>query len=370
LIDKTHLFITVRFKYPYLLMTYINKEKPVLVTGATGYVAGWIVKKLLDEGFTVHAPVRNPTDKGKLQYLNTIAEKAPGKIIYFKADLLKAGSYDEAMKGCELVFHTASPFINKVNDPQRDLVDPALIGTKNVLNSVNKTESVKRVVLTSSSAAIIGDAIDCKSFPNGLATEAFWNITSTVKHQAYNYSKVVAEREAWEINKNQNRWDLVVINPSLVIGPGLNPFATSESFNIVRQIGDGSMRFGIPDFTMGVVDVRDLAEAHFLAGFTPAASGRHIISAQNTGVLELAGILRKKYGNTYPFPTRYLPKPLVWLLSPLAGFKRKMIARNVGYPWRVDNTKSIKELGVHYRPIEESIVELFQQMIDSGIVKR
>lgn len=350
-------------------MTYINREKPVLVTGATGYVAGWIVKKLLTEGFTVHAPVRNPNDKEKLKYLNAIAEKSQGKIVYFKADLLEQGSYDEAMRGCALVFHTASPFINKVKNPQRDLVDPALIGTKNVLESVNNTNSVMRVVLTSSCAAIIGDAIDCQNFPNALATEAYWNTTSTVDHQAYNYSKVVAERAAWEINRKQNRWDLVVINPSLVIGPGLNPFATSESFNIVRQIGDGSMRFGIPDFTMGVVDVRDLAGAHFLAGFTPAAQGRHIISAQNTGVLELARILRKKFGSAYPFPTHYLPKSLVWLLSPLAGFKRKMIARNVGYPWRVDNKKSITELDVQYRPIEESIVELFQQMVDNGVVK-
>lgn len=351
-------------------MKNINKEKPVLVTGATGYVAGWIVKKLLDEGFTVHAPVRNPTDKDKLKYLNTLAQQAPGTIKYFKADLLELGSYDAAMEGCELVFHTASPFINNVADPQSDLVDPALIGTQNVLASVNKTESVKRVVLTSSVAAIIGDAIDCNKMPNGSATEAWWNVTSTLNHQPYNYSKTVAERAAWEINKKQERWDLIVINPSLVIGPGLNPFATSESFNIVRQIGDGSMRFGIPDFTIGVVDVRDLAQAHIIAAFKPEAAGRHIISAQNTGLFELAGILRRKFGNAYHFPTRLLPKALVWLLAPLAGFKRGMIKGNVGYPWRVDNTKSIQALGIQYRPVEESIVELFQQMIDSGIVKK
>ncbi len=351
-------------------MKEINKEKPVLVTGATGYVAGWLVKKLLEAGFTVHAPVREPENKTKLKYLNAIAEKASGTITYFKADLLEIGSYDEAMRDCELVFHTASPFINKVRNPQKDLVDPALIGTQNVLDSVNKTPSVKRVVLTSSSVAIIGDAIDCLAFPDGLATEAYWNTTSTVNHQPYNFSKVVAERAAWEINKKQDRWDMITINPSLVIGPGLNPFATSESFNIVRQIGNGTGRFGIPDFTIGVVDVRDVAEAHFLAGFKPDAQGRHIISAQNTSLLELAGILKKKYGNAYPFPAHLLPKPLVWLIAPLAGFKRKMISRNVGYPWRVDNTKSIRELGVRYRPIETSIIEFFQQMIDNGIVKR
>ena len=85
-----------------------------MVTGATGYVAGWIVKKLLDEGLTVHAPVRNPDNIESLKYLDALASKSKGQIKYFKADLLKEGSYDEAMKDCELVFHTASPFINTV----------------------------------------------------------------------------------------------------------------------------------------------------------------------------------------------------------------------------------------------------------------
>ena len=129
-------------------MKNINKAKPVMVTGATGYVAGWIVKRLLEDGLTVHAPVRNPDNIDSLKYLDAISANSKGTIKYFKADLLNDGSYDEAMKGCELVFHTASPFINTVKDPQKDLVDPALIGTKNVLGSVNHTESVLRVVLT------------------------------------------------------------------------------------------------------------------------------------------------------------------------------------------------------------------------------
>jgi len=351
-------------------MKHIDKNKPVMVTGATGYVAGWLVKRLLDAGITVHAPVRNPDNIQSLKYLNMLASNSKGTIKYFKADLLREGSYAEAMKDCELVFHTASPFINKVKDPQKDLVDPALIGTKNVLASVNNTPSVKRVVLTSSCAAIIGDAIDCLSYPNEIATEAQWNITSTLDHQPYSYSKTVAERAAWEINQQQLRWDLVVINPSLVIGPGINPQSTSESFNLVRQLGDGNMKMGAPEFYIGVVDVRDLAEAHFNAGFFPDALGRHIISAGETSFLELSLILQKKYGNQYPLPKKTLPKFLVWLMAPMAGFKRKMIARNVGYHWRVDPTKSIKELGVKYRPVEESIVDFFGQMIDNNVFKK
>lgn len=350
-------------------MKNIDKNIPVMVTGATGYVAGWIVKKLLDEGFTIHAPVRNPDDEASLKYLNQMAEHAHGTIKYFKADLLQEGSYDEAMKGCELVFHTASPFINKVKDPERDLVKPALVGTKNVLGSVERTPSVKRVVLTSSCVAIIGDAIDCLDYPNQIASEHQWNLTSTVNHQSYAYSKTVAERAAWSINEKQSRWDMVVINPSLVIGPGINPRSTSESFNIIKQMGNGTMRMGAPEFYIGVVDVRDLAEAHFNAGFFPEAQGRHIISARETTFLELADMLRKRYGSKYPLPKRTLPKMMVWLMAPLVGFKRKMISRNIGYHWSVNNTKSIKELGVKYRPIEESITDFFQQMIDNDVFK-
>jgi len=341
-----------------------------MVTGATGYVAGWIVKRLLDEGVTVHAPVRNPENAESLKYLNYIAAQSKGTIRYFKADLLREGSYDEAMKDCELVFHTASPFINTVKDPQKDLVDPALIGTRNVLASVDRTDSVKRVVLTSSCAAIIGDAVDCLAYPNGTATEEQWNLTSTLDHQPYSYSKTVAEHAAWEINQQQSRWDLVVINPSLVIGPGIKPQSTSESYNLIRQLGDGHMKMGAPEFYIGVVDVRDLANAHFNAGFIPQAKGRHIISAQETSFLNLSDILQRKYGKKYPFPTKTLPKFLVWLMAPLAGFKRKMISRNVGYHWLVDHTKSIKELGVTYRPVEVSITDFFQQMIDNGVFKK
>jgi nucleoside-diphosphate-sugar epimerase len=348
-------------------MKNIDKSKPVMITGATGYVAGWIVKKLLDEGLTVHATVRNPENIESLKFLDAIASHSKGTLKYFKADLLEGGSYYEAMKGCELVFHTASPFINTVKNPQKDLVDPALIGTKNVLASVNSTETVKRVVLTSSCAAIIGDAKDCEGYTNGIATEAEWNTTSRVDHQPYSYSKTVAEQAAWEINKAQNRWDLVVINPSLVIGPGINPNATSESFKLLWQLGDGSMKAGVPVFYIGVVDVRDLAEAQYTAGFKPEAEGRHIISAENTDFLSLSLMLRKEYGNAYPFPKRTMQKFLVWLAAPMVGFKRKMIALNVGYKWQVDNSKSIKELGVKYRPVKVSIVEFFQQMVDNKV---
>ena len=115
-------------------MLTFNTEKPILLTGATGYVAGWIAKILLEKGFTIHAPIRNIQDKEKTKYLDALAEQLPGTIIYFEADLLMPGSYDESMQNCEIVFHTASPFVLATKNPQKDLIDPALKGTLNVLN--------------------------------------------------------------------------------------------------------------------------------------------------------------------------------------------------------------------------------------------
>ena len=141
-------------------MNKIDTLKPVMVTDATGYVAGELVRKLLTAGLTVHAPVRSPNDSEKLKYLNQIAKNKSGSVRYFKADLLEEGSYLESMQGCQIVFHTASPFTSDFEDPQKELVDPAFKGTRNVLESVNKTPFVKRVVLTSSIAAIYSDNAD------------------------------------------------------------------------------------------------------------------------------------------------------------------------------------------------------------------
>ncbi|MDF3129101.1 NAD-dependent epimerase/dehydratase family protein [Kiritimatiellaeota bacterium B1221] len=353
-------------------MKQIDKAAPVMITGATGYVAGWIVKKLLDEGFTVHAPVRDLENPDKVKYLNQLAEAAPGTIKYFKADLLDEGSYTEAMQGCEWVFHTASPFTIEVRDPQKELVDPAKLGTLNILNQANQISSVKRVVLTSSCAAIYGDNADLKETPSGIFTEAMWNHSSSLTHQPYSYSKRVAEMEAWEVADKQDRWDLITINPSLVIGPGIHPFASSESFNIVKQFGDGRMKAGAPRLGLGAVDVRDVADAHIQAAFSPEAEGRYIVSAHNTDLLELGRSLLDKYGNDYPLPRKALPKWLVWLVGPLVNktLTRKVIKLNIDLPWKADNSKGINALGLSYRPLKTSMEEMFQQLIDHNLITR
>ena len=187
-------------------MFTIDTSKPVMVTGATGFVAGWIAKGLLEAGATVHATVRDPNNADKVKRLLDLARETPGELKLFKADLLAEGSYAEAMQGCGVVFHTASPFIIDVKDPQKELIDPAVKGTRNVLEQANRTESVERMVVTSSCAAIYGDNIDCAYAPGGRLDESDWNTSSTINYNAYSYSKTLAEKEAWRIAEAQERW--------------------------------------------------------------------------------------------------------------------------------------------------------------------
>lgn len=345
----------------------IDAAAPVLVTGGSGYVASWVVRYLLEEGRTVRATVRDPKKPRGLEHLHTLAAAHPGRLTLHRAELLEPGSYTEAMAGCELVIHTASPFLlGKIRDPQKQLVAPALEGTQNVLTSVNETATVKRVVLTSSVVAICGDNIDMKG--KAQFTEDDWNTTSTLDHQPYPYSKTVAEREAWKIQAAQDRWDLVTIHPGLVVGPSLTTSSKSGTFRTMGSFTDFSLATGAPALKMGVVDVRDVARAHIAAGYTPQAHGRYITNAETMSMLDIGKALRAKFGYRPSFPLIEAPKPLIKLAAPVAGLTRKFVELNVGYPLKFDNSRTVAELGISFRPGAESVTDHFQQMIDDGLV--
>ncbi|TAJ55789.1 MAG: aldehyde reductase [Nevskiaceae bacterium] len=349
----------------------IDKTKPVLVTGGNGYIASWLVKYLLEDGVDVHATVRDPGNQAKVGHLLRAAAGAKGKLTLFKADLLSEGAYDAAMQGCELVFHTASPFVIKgLSDPQKDLVDPAVKGTRNVLEAANRVPSVKRVVLTSSVVSIYGDAVDMSQLGLKTYTEAYWNTTSSVDHQPYNYSKVAAERAAWDIAKAQSRWDLLTINPGLVLGPSLTSASDSTSLSTIRELADGTLMTGVPDMEFGLVDVRDVALAHIKAGYTAAASGRHIAVSTSVTMWQIVQILKTRFGRGYRWPLMVAPKAIVWLIAPLQGYSRRFVSGNVGWPLKFDNSYTRKDLGMQFRPVETTLAEHFQQMLDDGILRK
>jgi len=352
-------------------MREIDKSKPVLVTGGSGYVASWVIKMLLEEGINVNATVRDPSNSKKDDHLTALAKAYAGQLTLFKSDLLDADSFDEPMRDCELVIHTASPFfITGIKNPEEELIRPAREGTRNVLQSAKRNPTVKRVVLTSSVAAIYGDNADIELTPAGIFTEKEWNTTSSAEHQPYAYSKTIAEKEAWAIAKEQDQWDLLTINPGWILGPSVSKRKDSMSISTMIQIGDGTYKTGVAELWNGIVDVRDVAAAHIKAAYTPEASGRHIIVSGEATLLDLANMLRKHFGEDYPFPRKQVPKFLFWLIAPMRGFTRKYASRNAGIPIKFDNSYSKKDLNMAYTPIEQTVKEHFQQILDDGLLRK
>ncbi|KAJ9698032.1 hypothetical protein PVL29_007239 [Vitis rotundifolia] len=211
----------------------------VCVTGASGYIASWLVKLLLQRGYTVKASVRDPNDPKKTEHLLSL-DGAKERLHLFKANLLEEGSFDSIVEGCVGVFHTASPFFHAVTDPQAELIDPAVKGTLNVLGSCAKAPSVKRVVVTSSIAAVAYNRNP--RTPDVVVDETWFTDPDFCKGLQlwYVVSKTLAEDAAWKFAKEKGI-DMVTINPAMVIGPLLQPTLNTSAAAILSLINGISL---------------------------------------------------------------------------------------------------------------------------------
>ncbi|KAJ9683900.1 hypothetical protein PVL29_016417 [Vitis rotundifolia] len=267
-----------------------GEGKVVSVTGASGFIASWLVKLLLQRRYTVKATVRDPNDPKKTQHLLSL-DGAQERLHLFKADLLEEGSFDSVVDGCDGVFHTASPVALDAINPQAELIDPALKGTINVLRSCSKVPSVKRVVVTSSLASVLltGKPLT----PEVLIDESWFSDPALCKEskQWYVLSKTLAEEAAWNFSK-ENGIDMVTINPGWVIGPLLQPTLNLSAEQVLNLI-NGAQTF--PNISSWWVDVRDVANAHIQAYEIPEASGRYCLVERDLHNSEILKILRKLY---------------------------------------------------------------------------
>lgn len=268
----------------------IGEGKVVCVTGASGFIASWLVKLLLQRGYTVNATVRNLKDTSKVDHLLGL-DGANERLHLFEAELLKEQSFDSAVDGCEGVFHTASP-VFLTGKSKEELVDPAVKGTLNVLRSCAKSPSVRRVVITSSTASVICNKN--MSTPGAVADETWYSDPEFCEERKewYQLSKTLAEQAAWKFAK-ENAIDLVTLHPGLVIGPLLQPTLNFSCEAIVNFIQEGKEAWsgGIYRF----VDVRDVANAHILAFEVPSANGRYCLVGENGYSSLVLKIIQKLY---------------------------------------------------------------------------
>lgn len=328
----------------------------VLVTEATGFVAGYCVEELLAHGYAVRGTVRDQGNEEKVAHLRALG----GDLELVAADLDADAGWAAAVAGCAYVLHVASPFPDGVPGHEDDLIRPAVQGTLRVLRACSADRTVRRVVLTSSIAAIVGghDRRD-----RTVRTEVDWSVVE--KCSAYQKSKTLAERAAWDHARTHRDVELVALNPGMVLGP-LQRASAGTSVRPVQQLLARTVPAS-PRVGFATVDVRDLAVAHRLAMESPAAAGRrYILAGEHTWLRDMAKTLAEEFPANR-VPTGALPNWLVWTL---ARFDRsmRMVWGFVGREDLVSARRAAQELGWTMRPLRETLRDTGESLVKFGMV--
>ncbi|KAM7500897.1 hypothetical protein LguiA_025311 [Lonicera macranthoides] len=275
------------------------QQPTACVVGGTGFVASSLIKLLLEKGYSVNTTVRDPDNQKKVSHL--LALESLGSLKIFRADLTDETSFDAPVTGCDLVFHVATPVNFDSQDPENDMIKPAIQGVLNVLKACKKA-GTKRVVLTSSAATV---SINQLSGTGLVMDESNWSdvqFLTTVKPPTWGYpvSKTLAEKAAWKFAE-ENKIDLITVIPSLMAGSSLTSDIPS-SINLATALITGNevllnamKGMQMLSGSISISHVEDVCRAQMLVAEKESASGRYICCAVNTSVPELAKFLEKRY---------------------------------------------------------------------------
>lgn len=340
------------------------KTSPILVTGASGFVAIHTIIQLLEQGYAVRGTIRSLKKEVDLRKTISRYVQANDRLEILPADLEQAAGWEGAMSGVETVLHVASPFPLFEPEKEDDLIIPAVQGTLRVLRAAHNA-GVKRVVQVSSVAAISsGHNGENKTF-----TEADWSdLTKDIG--AYAKSKTLAERAAWDfINgaENTNKMELATINPPLIMGPVPNKdFRTS--IELVRTIMLGQVP-GVGRIKMGVVDVRDVASAIILAMQTPEAAGKRWLVAADKSLWlkDIAELLHGKYAGKYKINKIQFPSFLVRFIG-VFDKKVSRVTQSLDWDYELSNANAKHILKWTPRPAEESVLAMAESLIEQGVI--
>ncbi|XP_010251431.1 PREDICTED: anthocyanidin reductase-like [Nelumbo nucifera] len=291
------------------MTTMIDGKKRACVTGGTGYMASLLVKLLLERGYAVNTTCRCPDNQKKMSHLLEL-QASFEELRIFRADLTQEGSFDTAVAGCDFVFHVATPMNFTSKDPEKDMIKPAVQGTLNVLRACAKSNTVKRVIYTSSLAASMGRI----SGTGTVIDEGCWTDVELLASEkppgwGYSVSKTLAEKAAWDFAK-ENNTDLIAILPPLIVGPSLTlevsaSFSSAMAFLTRNQFLINSMK-NVQKLSgsRSISHVEDVCQAHIFVAEKESVSGRYICCAVNITFLELANYLNRRYPE-YNVPTDF-----------------------------------------------------------------
>lgn len=332
---------------------------PVVLTGASGFIAKHVARRLLEDGHAVRATLRDPARAGEVRdaVLPGLPPGAGDRLTFAGADLSSDAGWPEALAGASALIHTASPFPqNQPRDPQ-EIIRPAVEGTRRALTAAVRA-GVTRVVLTSSVVAIVQPG-RTRTFD-----ESDWLDPDAPGVAAYDASKVLAERAAWEIARTEGL-RLTTIHPSLVLGPLLDA-QSGTSVGLVKRLLQGKDP-AVPRLNFSVVDVRDVARMHVQPLSVPATEGERLIAS--SGYLpwpEMARILHRAYPGRR-IPTRVLPD---WVVRVLGRFNADLrgAAAFLGREDRVANDKARRLLGLEFIPPEQALLASAESLIARGVV--
>ena len=335
----------------------------VLVTGGSGYIGGWCVIGLLQQGYAVRTTVRSLTREGQVRSSLSKAVEIGDRLSFHAADLMSDAGWDEAAAGCDYVLHVASPLgVAEPKDPN-ELIIPARDGARRVIGAAIKA-GVKRVVQTSSVAATSRPT----GSPDSISDETQWTDLTLPRVSAYAQSKTLAEKAAWElIGAAGGATTLATVNPALVLGPVLG-HDFSESVQVVERLVSGRVP-GLPRLGFNIVDVRDVADLHIRAMTAPEAAGQRFIAAgAYAWMADIATTLREKLGTgAAKVPTRKVPD-FVIRLAALFDKDPGAVTPGLGLKHDFSSAKAQRVLGWKPRPIEETVLDCARSLIAEGAV--
>jgi len=333
----------------------------VFVSGGSGYIAGYLIRQLVEQGWMVHTSVRDLARETALRQLLAVDD---ARLKVFAADLTRDDGWAEAMQGCSHVAHVASPLPgNWVKKPD-DLIVPARDGVLRALRAA-RVAGVCRFVMTSSVAAIIyGRGRGVHHF-----SETDWTPADYPGIAPYTLSKTLAERAARDwVAREGAGIEFCSVNPAVVLGPVWGA-DYSSSIALVKKLLTGSMP-GCPDLGFGVVDVRDVADLHLRTLVAPQMAGeRFIASGPFLKVIEIAHILRQQLGEqARRVPTRRLPDLLVRMAAWFDPLVRTAVTE-LGAERHTDPSHAREVLGWVARPPQQTIVDTARSLIEHGLVR-